>query len=227
MDNNRYILLQINDSLFPIGGYSHSYGLETYIQEGIIKNAAGAADYIYNYLFYNQCYNDFLIIKLVYDYAFQPDIIKQIDALDELMTAAKAPFEIRGASYRLGSRFVKAVSCMDIAFSKIYYDYYAGKNRKHYPLLYSLFCLSLEIAYEDAISSFLYSQTSLIVTNCVKSVPLSQYDGQKILYGCHAHFGKLINRLSALTVNDYGLSAPGFDVRCMQHERLYSRIYMS
>ena len=29
----KFFLLQVNDALFPIGGYSHSYGLETYIQK--------------------------------------------------------------------------------------------------------------------------------------------------------------------------------------------------
>ena len=28
----KFLLLQVNDALFPIGAYSHSYGLETYIQ---------------------------------------------------------------------------------------------------------------------------------------------------------------------------------------------------
>ena len=26
----KFLLLQVNDALFPIGAYSHSYGLETY-----------------------------------------------------------------------------------------------------------------------------------------------------------------------------------------------------
>ena len=29
---SKFLLLQVNDALFPIGGYSHSYGLETYIK---------------------------------------------------------------------------------------------------------------------------------------------------------------------------------------------------
>ena len=32
----RFFLLQVNDALFPIGGYSHSQGLETYIQQGSV-----------------------------------------------------------------------------------------------------------------------------------------------------------------------------------------------
>ncbi|MDU7968180.1 MAG: urease accessory protein UreF, partial [Paeniclostridium sordellii] len=38
MNKNIFILLQINDALFPIGAYSHSYGLETYIQKNIVKD---------------------------------------------------------------------------------------------------------------------------------------------------------------------------------------------
>ncbi len=36
-ENQLFILLQVNDARwFPIGGYSHSYGLETYIQKRIL-----------------------------------------------------------------------------------------------------------------------------------------------------------------------------------------------
>ena len=34
MSEKQFYLLQVNDALFPIGGYSHSQGLETYIQRG-------------------------------------------------------------------------------------------------------------------------------------------------------------------------------------------------
>ena len=38
----KFFLLQVNDALFPIGGYSHSYGLETYIQKGIVHDEDSA-----------------------------------------------------------------------------------------------------------------------------------------------------------------------------------------
>ena len=34
----KLLLLQITDSAFPIGAYSHSFGLETYIQKGMVKS---------------------------------------------------------------------------------------------------------------------------------------------------------------------------------------------
>ena len=43
---SRLLLLQVNDALFPIGAYSHSYGLETYIQEGRVRDAKTAGEYI-------------------------------------------------------------------------------------------------------------------------------------------------------------------------------------
>ena len=72
-----------------------------------------------------------------------------------------------------------------------------------------------------------YAQTSAMVTNCVKTIPLSQSSGQKLLSGCYPLLQKLTREVKELREEWLGLSGPGFDLRCMQHEGLYSRIYMS
>ena len=49
----KFFLLQVNDALFPIGGYSHSYGLETYIQKGIVHDEDRADEFFQSRLEYN------------------------------------------------------------------------------------------------------------------------------------------------------------------------------
>ena len=40
--------------------------------------------------------------------------------------------------------------------------------------IYGVFCAAMNIPLADALSHYLYAQTSAIVTNCVKTIPLSQ-----------------------------------------------------
>ncbi len=49
-------LLQIHDSAFPIGSYTHSYGMETYIQEDIIRTKEQLVEFCQVYLFQNLVY---------------------------------------------------------------------------------------------------------------------------------------------------------------------------
>src|SRR5205823_12787178 len=39
-------LLQLADGLFPAGGFVHSFGLETYVQEGRVVDAAGLEAFV-------------------------------------------------------------------------------------------------------------------------------------------------------------------------------------
>lgn len=231
VDKNIFILFQINDSLFPIGAYSHSYGLETYIQKNLVKDMNSAYEYIKSNLKYNFLYTELLSIYLAYEYADKNKINKLIE-LDNILNCSKSPKEIRLASQKLGSRFIKTLISSNMKYkNNNFIDYInINDNNKLLPthtVAYGVFCQSIGIERNKAIEGFLYSYTSQTITNCVKTVPLSQTQGQQLLYRSYELFDEILNILPTLTIEDLCLSTPGFDVRCMQHETLYSRLYMS
>lgn len=225
----KFFLLQVNDALFPIGGYSHSYGLETYIQKGIVHDEDSAEEFIHKRLEYNFLYNEFLAVRLGWEYAVSGDLTA-ISRLEEIMEAGKIPRETREASRKLGSRFIKTLSALEISReNRVFEEYREARKGKsvHHAVAYGVFCGAAGITREEALEHFLYAQTSAMVTNCVKTIPLSQSSGQKLLSGCYPLLQKLTREVKKLGEEWLGLSGPGFDLRCMQHEGLYSRIYMS
>ena len=66
-----------------------------------------------------------------------------------------------------------------------------------------------------------------MVNNGVKLIPLSQTTGQQLLFELHAELSESLAQLENLTINDFGRACPAFELRAMQHEQLYSRLYMS
>jgi len=225
----KFFLLQVNDALFPIGGYSHSYGLETYTQKGIVHDEDSAEEFIHKRLEYNFLYNEFLAVRLGWEYAVSGDLTA-ISRLEEIMEAGKIPRETREASRKLGSRFIKTLSALEIPReNRVFEEYREARKGKsvHHAVAYGVFCGAAGITREEALEHFLYAQTSAMVTNCVKTIPLSQSSGQKLLSGCYPLLQKLTREVKELREEWLGLSGPGFDLRCMQHEGLYSRIYMS
>ena len=229
MDKNLFLLFQINDSLFPIVAYSHSYGLETYIQKKLVNNVDTAFEYLKCNLKSNFLYSELLAINLAYEYSSNGNLNKLL-RLDNILNASKSPKEIRLASQKLGSRFIKTLMSSDIAYENNNFIDYVNKSKDNFPthtVAYGVFCQSVGIEKERAIDGFLYSYTSSTITNCVKSIPLSQTQGQQLLYKSYDIFEEVIEKLDKLTIDDLCISTPGFDVRCMQHETLYSRLYMS
>ncbi len=229
IDKNIFLLFQVNDSLFPIGAYSHSYGIETYIQKKIITNSDSVYEYLKCNLKSNFLYTELLSIYLAYKYSEKGNIKKLLE-LENKLNASKSPREIRLASQKLGSRFIKTLISTNIDYKNENFKVYSESNNENmhtHTVAYGVFSQSVGIPLQKAIEGFLYSYTSSTITTCVKSIPLSQTDGQYILYNSYKIFDEVLDKLPKLTEEDLCLSTPGFDIRCMQHETLYSRLYMS
>ena len=80
-ENQLFILLQVNDALFPIGGYSHSYGLETYIQKNIVNSGETALAFMKSSIKNSFLYSELLPARLAYEYT-KEDKLDKIAELD-------------------------------------------------------------------------------------------------------------------------------------------------
>ncbi|WP_104697534.1 MULTISPECIES: urease accessory protein UreF [unclassified Helicobacter] len=219
-----FLLLQINDSLFPIGSYTQSFGLESYIQLGYVKNKEDALEYLKSNLNSQMLYTDLLAIKLIYN--ANKDLNK-ILKIEEYMNAATSPMELREGYIKLGSRFIKTIQSMPLESNTFFLEYIKSTLYPFHATAYGSFCVSYDMDMEVAIKHYLYAQTSGIVTNCVKTIPLSQNDGQAILTLMHQEFNKVYEKLKTLDHNLFCNASIHNDIKAMQHERLYSRLYMS
>jgi urease accessory protein len=215
-----FLLLQINDALFPVGGYAHSWGFETYVQKGLVRDRATADDYVRRELEANFLYNELLPARLAYERAAAGDEAG-LAGLDAIVEASRFPMEIREGSRKLASRFLKTVAAFPAAASS---GAYAAR---FYPVAYGSFCARAGMDRGDCLAAFAYGQTAARVNTAVKLVPLSQTDGQRLLRDACSLFEPLLSKLETLAEADLCRSCPGFDLRAAQHETLYSRLYMS
>ncbi|MDR1712721.1 MAG: hypothetical protein LBR39_00975, partial [Coriobacteriales bacterium] len=94
-------------------------------------------------------------------------------------------------------------------------------------IAYGVFCAAASIDRQQALAAFTFSQASASVNVCVKSVPLSQTAGQRLLVNLHPLFDTLVTGVEQLDERMLWASTPALDIAAMRHERLYSRLYMS
>jgi urease accessory protein len=136
---------------------------------------------------------------------------------------------MRQASQKIGTRVLKIFQ--PLCKHELINQY--GKAIKeeevsgHYCIAFGLLANVLIISKKDALAGFYYNAAVGFITNCVKLVPLSQQHGQAILFSLKPLLDKLADENLQPDKEKIGLCCPAFDIRSMQHERLYSRLYMS
>ena len=104
-----FYLLELNDALFPIGAYAHSYGLETYVQEGAVHDRESAERWLRAYFAGSFLYQELLAARLAYEAMQQEDAAGALLSLEEELRASRTARESREAMEKLGRRLAKNV----------------------------------------------------------------------------------------------------------------------
>lgn len=228
MTNSLLSLIQLCDSNFPSGAFSHSFGFETYIQRDQIYNTETFQEALRTYLDVQLTYTDGLACRLAYEYAAH-DHFTEIMRVDHELYALALSKETREGTRRVGQRMLKL--CLEL-FQGSYLEKYmsevkAKKAYGHPAVVFALASLQLNITKEEAILSHLYASISSLIQNAVRGIPIGQTDGQKTLVLFQPLLQHALQHILQADQEEFGAVTPGLEIAQMQHEQLHVRLFMS
>ena len=228
MTNVLFPMLQMSDSQFPSGAFSHSFGIETYISNGTVHDSSSFQHVLELFLMNQLVYTDGLACRFAYEWLESGDV-DQLWELDQSLYALGMARETREGNRRIGDRLVKVVSTLypNFIFEQ-YLDELKEKNvYGHGALVFAIVSHHLGIDVETAVSCYGFATASSLVQNAVRGVPLGQTDGQRILVEIQPLLTRSVEKIMSLDESDFGIGSPGLEIAQMQHETINVRLFMS
>ncbi len=98
-------LLQISDSALPIGGYTHSWGLEAALGRGLVHDAATLEQWTSNWLRHVLGPMEGVVVASVYRAAMSNDW-PTVPRANQILEASLTPPSIRAASREMGQQLL-------------------------------------------------------------------------------------------------------------------------
>ncbi|MHB0977067.1 MAG: urease accessory protein UreF [Candidatus Aquicultorales bacterium] len=220
--------MQLSDSSFPSGTFTQSFGLETYAQEGVVKTREALEELLAGYLSDSIATSDGLALRLAYR-AARDGNLEELVELDRILTAVKLARESREGSIKTGVRLLRLGKKLYPDPLLIHFDELVmqAKTQGHYGVVMGMVGQSAEVGEEEILVAFAYSSAAAMVSRAVRLMPIGQNDGQLLLKRLSAVTKEASEKGAGLSKEHIGSITVAFEIRAMQHEGLYSRLFMS
>lgn len=224
-DEGLLSLLQLSDSFFPLGGYSLSFGLETYSQLGFVKNADDVSSLLS--VFLEQLSTlECPAIRASYAASRRPNI-KLLASVDRKLASYKNVKEFYEASRRMGRTLIQTVRAFKK--SKLLSDYSSLIAAKKVPGTYAvclaICCGTLGIDEQRMLTLMVYTSAISMLGAAVRLGRITHIEAQQILHSKKEEIRECLERGSKIPWDNARAFSPQLDVLGMQHVYLPSRMF--
>ena len=228
-------LAQLCDSALPTGAFSHSFGLETYICEGVVDGEASFVSWLRALVSTQLTFSEGLGLRLAFE-AVAADDWEAIAHLDALLVAQAVPIQVRRAGVTMGRRMLTiARLALEGTDSDGLLSRYAaladtgdsGGCRTHPAIVLAIAGYALAAPPAAVTAAYLQSSVISLTQNAVRAIPLGQDAGQRAIASVRDDVRAAVRRIGGLDETDLGAAAPGIEISQMRHERQRARMFMS
>lgn len=211
-------LLQLASPALPVGAYSYSQGMEWAVEAGTVKDETTALGWIGDQLEWNLgCYEAPLLARMLA--AHKVGAGETVIELDAHYLASRESAELRAETLQMGHSLRKLI--LDLSLPV------AVPPQPTFPTAWSALVAHWDIAADEALTAWLWSWAENQVMAALKTVPLGQVAGQRILLELGRRIPAVVDRALTLGDEEFSNFAPGFAIACARHETQYSRLFRS
>jgi urease accessory protein len=219
---------QLLDSALPIGGFSHSFGLESLVQQGRLQNMEQLEAYIRSMLTLSWAPFDAMAIKAVYMYAPSHEW-GRLWEIDHMLHVQRASSETRSGVQKMGRRLHQLARSLypDLDWSPLEMAIKENACAGTHALIHGWVSYHLQVPMQKAVEGFLYSCIVTCINSALRLMSMGQTQGQVLLAKLLPFTESAWQQVAHLDPSDAYTNTPSADLAMMQHETLYSRLFMS
>lgn len=213
-------LLQLASPALPVGAYSYSQGLEAAVEAGIVCDAASARCWIEVVLDLSVARMEApVFLRLCNAWrAGEPATAARWNAV---FLASRESAELRAETAQMGYSLARLLAELGEG------DGLPEWDEVSFPAAFAHAVARWNIDPGEALIAYLWAWAENQVVAAVKTVPLGQTDGQKMLLALGERVADAALRAAALDDGALGNFVPGLALLSSRHETQYSRLFRS
>ena len=238
-------LIWLASPALPVGAFSYSEGLEAAVDRGVVHDEASAGGWLTDQLQLVQARADLAVAAAAWQ-AWQAHDLARAAALNDWVRTTRESAEFRLQAEQTGrslADWLRQRAETDVAAAsdpdKAAADAEATATDPRvaalrafgpaptWPLAFALAAVRTGASQRDALLAMAFGWAENMVQAAVKTVPLGQSAGQRLLGRLADAIPAAVDRALAMADDERQASAPMLAILSGQHEAQYSRLFRS
>ena len=219
--------LQFGDSMFPVGGFAFSGGLESAIQKRVVTDAETLHAYARTAV-EQAATGDGIAVVCAHRAASAGDLDRLVH-IDEQVYARKLSSETRTMSVRMGKKFAEmGAEVVGAPLLKAWREKIeTGATPGCYPVSLAVNFAVQGLAARDAFVVHQYAVAAMILSAALRLMKISHVDTQRILYRLDAGAEAAYEAAAAARLADMAGFAPLAEILAAVHVKAHVRLFMN
>lgn len=218
-------LLQLASPALPVGAFSYSQGLEAAADAGLVCDEASALRWILDVLEHpvGRCEAPLLAGMMR---CWRVEDASSAEELNALFLATRETAELRAETLQMGYSLIQLLASLNV-FAHDRLARVRAVRDPTFPVVFGFAADSWAIPVPEALVAYLWSWTENQAMAAMKTIPLGQAAGQRILFAAGARLDAVAARAMVIGPGEISSFAPMLSIQSSRHETQYSRLFRS
>jgi urease accessory protein len=224
LDSSLMQLMWLASPALPIGGFSYSECLESAVDTERAATESDASAWLVDHLHLSLARSDLPAVAQAIT-AWRTDDHERIAALNAWVLQTRESSELRQQTEQMGRSLLEWLRNHTTA-TPAQISVLAAQDPT-YPIAFALAASATQAPMRDCLLTYAFGWAENMVQAAIKSVPLGQSAGQRILSALTAEIPAAIDHALSLDDDTRQAFSPMLAILSSQHEGQYSRLFRS